>query len=227
MFKKHFRRTRLKMEPHQLRRMALQFLYLFIFFLFFFTVYFVPLARQMGDDSLPFEGKQRVAHQILAFHNRVLPVMSIVIIMFVVNFAVDAHRISGPLYRFRNIFESIADGDLCVRTSIRRKDYLKKEAELLTRMVESLRSRIEEIKSRNSMVEHRYRNLAKAVQEFSAEDIEISLLKLQESLKDMKEAVSRFDTGESAESSIGCNTETAADLNRPEKEHEHGLQEQA
>jgi len=215
------------MEPHQLRRMALQFLYLFIFFLFFFTVYFVPLARQMDDDSLPFEGKQRVAHQILAFHNRVLPVMSIVIIMFVVNFAIDAHRISGPLYRFRTIFKSIGDGDLCVRTSIRKKDYLQKEAELLTGMVESLRRRIDEIRCRNSLVEHRYRNLAEAVRGSSAEDIEICMLKMQESIREMKEAVGRFDTGAITDGSHDGKAETAAVLSRPEEEQEAGLQEHA
>ncbi len=215
------------MEPHQLRRMALQILYLFIFFLFFFTVYFVPLARQMDDDSLSFEDRQRVAHQILAFHNRVLPVMSIVIIMFVVNFAIDAHRISGPLFRFRTIFESIADGDLCVRTSIRKKDYLQREAELLTRMVESLRSRIDEIKCGSSLVENRYGNLVDAVRRSSGEDIEICMLQLQESLREMKEAVGRFDTGAVTDSSRP-NMEGKTDINsRHEKEQEPGLQEQA
>lgn len=215
------------MEPHQLRRMALQFLYLFIFFLFFFTVYFVPLARQMDDDSLPFEGKQRVAHQILAFHNRVLPVMSIVIIMFVVNFAIDAHRISGPLYRFRTIFESIAEGDLCVRTSIRKKDYLQREAELLTRMVESLRSRLDEIKCRSHSIENRYHNLHEAVRNSSSEDIEICMSHLQESLRDMREALGRFDTGAVTGRSQTREEETASALSRPGKEQESGLQEQA
>lgn len=53
-----------------------------------------------------------------------------------------SHRVAGPLYRFRKVFEAVQQGDLAVSTRLRAGDYLMAEREELERMLDTLRQRI-------------------------------------------------------------------------------------
>ena len=52
------------------------------------------------------------------------------------------HRIAGPLYRFRRIFQSVANGDLTVRTSIRKRLSACRSPGVWEKMVSALREKI-------------------------------------------------------------------------------------
>jgi methyl-accepting chemotaxis protein len=189
------RRRRFIVEAHQYRRMALQILYIFIFMFLLSAVLFIPLVRQLDSDSLPFYEKQLVAYQILAIHNWLLPSFIIILALFVVNFIIDAHRISGPLFRFRMIFKSVAEGNLCVNTTIRKNDYLQKEANVLSTMVNTLRSRIDEIKISSGDVGKACRDLKSAIDPVSTDEIENRFCELEENIKSVQRLIDRFDTG--------------------------------
>lgn len=53
-----------------------------------------------------------------------------------------SHRVAGPLYRFRKVFEAVQQGDLAVSTRLRAGDYLMAEREELEQMLVVLRQHI-------------------------------------------------------------------------------------
>lgn len=58
-----------------------------------------------------------------------------------------SHRVAGPIYRFNNIFEKIAKGELNIKEiKLRRKDELHDEAYKLFSMIKGLKSAINNIK---------------------------------------------------------------------------------
>jgi nitrogen fixation/metabolism regulation signal transduction histidine kinase len=87
-------------------------------------------ARAQSPAPLLSEA-QRVAEQFELLHSRFWPVVFVVSLLLIVHGVFFSHRIAGPLYRFRRIFQSVASGDLTVRTSIRKSDYLHVEAQCL------------------------------------------------------------------------------------------------
>jgi methyl-accepting chemotaxis protein len=189
------RRRRLIVEAHQLRRMAIHILYFFIFILLLSIVLLTPLSRQLDDDSLLFYEKQVVAYQILVFHKWILPLLIIVFALFVFNFILDAHRISGPLFRFRTVLKSVAEGNLCVNTTIRKNDYLQKEATVLSAMVDALRSRIDEIKINSCDIGKACINLKNEIAPVSTEGIENRFSELEKKIETVQRLIGRFNTG--------------------------------
>jgi methyl-accepting chemotaxis protein len=56
-----------------------------------------------------------------------------------------SHRIAGPLFRFEQDIQRIADGDLCVNIHLRRHDQLKEMAQALNLLVGSLHGKISRV----------------------------------------------------------------------------------
>ncbi len=52
-----------------------------------------------------------------------------------------SHRIAGPLYQFRRLFGELREGRRRVRATLRKRDYLRKEATAFNEMVVSLEAR--------------------------------------------------------------------------------------
>lgn len=53
----------------------------------------------------------------------------------------ETHRVAGPLYRFRQVFRRVADGDVAQGIKIRDHDYLAEEAAEFDRMIAGIRTR--------------------------------------------------------------------------------------
>ena len=52
------------------------------------------------------------------------------------------HSIAGPIYRFRNLSEKIAKGDLTVRVSFRKRDSIQELAGALNQIIQGLNGRL-------------------------------------------------------------------------------------
>ena len=55
------------------------------------------------------------------------------------------HRLIGPLYRFRSIFEQVGKGQLSFRVKIREKDYLHQEEAALNEMLGMIAGKVKSI----------------------------------------------------------------------------------
>jgi general secretion pathway protein G len=53
----------------------------------------------------------------------------------------ETHRVAGPLYRFRQVFRRVAEGDVAEGVKVRDRDYLVEEAAEFDRMIAGIRSR--------------------------------------------------------------------------------------
>jgi general secretion pathway protein G len=88
------------------------------------------------------EERQRAAATFLELHGAVWPALFGFAAGLLAVTTVLSHRVAGPLYRFRTVFDAVSRGHLWVSARIRRHDYPVLEAEALEGMVASLRVRV-------------------------------------------------------------------------------------
>jgi methyl-accepting chemotaxis protein len=141
-----FWKRRILVNDFQYRLLAGNFLYLASVVIAFVVVLFAPVVAILADDSVTLAQREVAAHQLLVMHERVWFAIPVLIALCVLHAALVSHRIAGPLYRFKQIFSDLANGDLSVKVNIRRHDYLGPEAEVMADMVSSLRERAEAIR---------------------------------------------------------------------------------
>ena len=90
----------------------------------------------------PEDADQTVASTLLLLHDRLWLPLLVFFVGLTLVLIRETHRVAGPLYRFRQVFRTIASGDLSLRVRVREGDYLIQEADELDRMVTALRDRV-------------------------------------------------------------------------------------
>lgn len=128
------------------------------FFLFLFLIFgatlFGPLIIGMEFEAFPyFFGSEELASQYLLFQKLIWPPILLLFVILCVGTVLFTHRIAGPLYRLRNVLKTIGEGNLAVRASIRKRDYLQEEVECINEMIDSLRSKIMDIEAQHRAVQ--------------------------------------------------------------------------
>ena len=116
-------------------------------FLTFAGSLFVPLIVKLRDTPLSSPEAASIGYQFTTLHDSIWPAFPIALLLILIHSVFFSHRIAGPLYRFRNVFKAISQGDLMVETKIRTHDYLQREADGLEAMVSELRSKLTGIKT--------------------------------------------------------------------------------
>jgi methyl-accepting chemotaxis protein len=120
----------------QYRLLLVNLIYFFTVVLVFASAVFAPAI--IGVQSADWEQRQQAANQFLFLHTSLWPAIIVVFVLLVAHSVMVSHRIAGPLYRFRKVFDALADGDLTVRAGIRRRDYLRKEVDSINQMITGL-----------------------------------------------------------------------------------------
>ncbi len=147
---KPFRRTRFLIDEFQTRILFLHLVYFLALILIFLSSVFLPLIFRLGSDSLPFDERHAVADQFLSLHAHLWPAVLVLFFLLSAHSVFVSHRIAGPLVRFRKVLGAVAAGDLSVRLTLRKKDYLVKEAAMIETMITALRGKIGRVKERCS-----------------------------------------------------------------------------
>lgn len=124
------------------------------FFLLLFLVFgatlFGPLIIGLELDLYPyFFSSEEAATQYLMFQKLLWPPLLLLFVILCVGTVVFTHRIAGPLYRLRGVLNTVGEGDLSVRASIRKHDYLQEEVDCINRMIDSLRTRMRDIEAQH------------------------------------------------------------------------------
>lgn len=138
-----FRRRQFLVVSFQNRMLLFTFLYFVATVIIFAAVLFFPLMSQLNTESLSQAERGIVAGEFLSLHYRFWPAIPLVFIMIAAHSILISHRVAGPLYRFRRVFKAVMGGDLSAGVRLRKNDYLQSDAELLSEMVNSLRSRVQ------------------------------------------------------------------------------------
>ena len=106
---------------------------------------FAPLVSQLRNADAASPEALAPALSILYLHDRFWLPALLALIVIVLHSVRTTHRIAGPLYRFRRVFESLRDGVLPKPVRLREGDYLTDEMEIINAALQSLRGRAAQI----------------------------------------------------------------------------------
>ena len=74
--------------------------------------------------------------------------MTMVIIVISIGYHIAfSHRLCGPLVNMKHTFEALTKGDATRNVYLRRKDFLKAEAQVINQMLDAVRNRIIELQN--------------------------------------------------------------------------------
>ncbi|MBW1998762.1 MAG: hypothetical protein JRJ29_12455 [Deltaproteobacteria bacterium] len=185
----------------QYKFLALVFVYGMIIVLFIGVVLFVPDILDIMNEDLSLELRAKAADRMLALHFRIWPaVLALVCLLAIHSFRVFL-RIAGPLYRFKQAFASVGEGDLGFRLKLRKKDYLHEEEKAFNKMLDGLQERLEMLSEclRKGMVSIEALEKTLTKKNLDSEEKRL-LLEHGNSLKAMAGEMMRFQLNKSSES---------------------------
>jgi hypothetical protein len=192
---KGYKRRRVLIDGLQVRLMAFNLGYLSAYSLIVTGLLLAPLVLELEALGGPTTEKQQAAVQLLYLHARILPAFVVALCVFAVHGLFFSHRIVGPLFRFKQVFRSVAAGEVPRGVHLREKDYLRPEARELGKMLTSLRSRLGDIHAERACVERGWSHLERAMRTGNGDDIDYRLNDLKDRIEALSVEISRFDIG--------------------------------
>ncbi|HBH01013.1 MAG: hypothetical protein A2W08_16230 [Candidatus Rokubacteria bacterium RBG_16_73_20] len=137
------RRTRILISTLQYRLLLVNLGYFCVIVLVLAGVLLLPPVLRLRSASLDASAQNLLAaNELLFLHGRLWLALLLVLGLLALHSVIVSHRIAGPLYRFRRVFEAVTAGDLSVRARLRKHDYLGREADALNEMLEALAARV-------------------------------------------------------------------------------------
>lgn len=136
-----FKRRRLLVDRFQYRLIGISMIHFGLVLAVFLLAMLLPLMLKLDDPSTTYLERQRAADVILFFNEQLWLPLAAMFLLLTVHSLLVSHRIAGPLYRFRTVFKAVAEGDLSMRATIRKHDYLHAHARALNEMIEALEVR--------------------------------------------------------------------------------------
>jgi methyl-accepting chemotaxis protein len=137
------RRKRILINPLQYRLVLIALVHFAIIVGVFAALMFLPAALHLRSASLDSSPENlAAANEFLTLHARFWPAVILLLGLLVLHTLIVSHRLVGPLYRFRRVWQAVAEGNLSVRATLRRHDYLTQEAEAINAMIEALAGRV-------------------------------------------------------------------------------------
>jgi methyl-accepting chemotaxis protein len=107
-----------------------------------------------------------------------LMIASIGILIFgFIYHVIVTHRFCGPLVNFGHTFHQITQGNLTRKVYLRRKDFLKKEADQVNNMIDSLSRNINDIKQYNHLLQEKLEQLTTSDHELSQSEQTLAEIK--------------------------------------------------
>ncbi len=189
-----FKRTYILPDSFQYEFLTVSLLHFLIIILTFVLTLFVPLMMQLDNLSLSVAEKHGLASQFLSLHARVWPALLVVLLLLGGHSVFFSHKLAGPLYRAREMFKAIGDGNLTISTVIRKGDYLHKEMECLDGMQVSLKAKLSDITAQHREVRGSLVELKRAIESGSTTEADRNMQRLEEQLERLKAYVDQFRT---------------------------------
>jgi methyl-accepting chemotaxis protein len=108
----------------------------------------LPVIHTMFGTTDP-NVQYKSAQTFLLLAQRLVPSVLLLFGLFFIHLIIMTHRICGPLVNFNHTFECMAEGDFSRRITLRRKDYLHDEAEVINEALDNLHDHIAAIQEEN------------------------------------------------------------------------------
>ena len=122
-------------------------MYLAAYFIFFFMLaVFAPFLGAMLDGATHAETTAALS-DLVRFSNRMFPPLLLTFICLALHTVLLTHRIAGPVYRFRRMFEGVREGEIAADVRLRKGDFLNGLAEAYNTSMTKLRSDFDELRA--------------------------------------------------------------------------------
>ncbi len=136
-------------HPFQIRMLGMILSYTLIIFILLAIPVFSPLMQALDDRTLSWQEKAVVGNDLLNLHARYWPWAlgaGLVLVIHCIHSMQLAFHVAGPLYRLKNVFPQIGQGNLSIRATLRKGDFLTPEADLVNQMTAQLHAKVSAIK---------------------------------------------------------------------------------
>lgn len=176
----------------QYRLLLGNFLYLASVVLLFFIVLVGPVVRVLADATVTLGERESAAQQLLALHERVWFALPVMIALCILHSALLTNRVAGPLHRFKRVLADLANGERIGRATLRRHDYLREEAEVLTELMRGVNERAEAIEERYRQASATLPSLVQAIGRNATEETAVLAGKLGTQMDALGREIRRF-----------------------------------
>ncbi len=114
-----------------------------------------PLMQALDDHSLSWQEKALVSNDLLDIHARYWPWAlgaGLVLVIHCLHSMWIVFHVAAPLHRLKSLFPQIGQGNLSIRTTLRKGEFLTSEAELVNQMTAQLDANVSAIKMAQAIV---------------------------------------------------------------------------
>lgn len=188
-------RQRLFVDRFQYRIALIHLAHFAAFIAVIFAAFYLPLLVKLDDTSLSPMQKMELSSQFQAQTERWMPVLWFVFGLLIVSSAIVSHRLAGPLARMRGALKTAAEGDLRNGLSIRKRDYLGREAQAINALIVSLNTKIRDIKKTQRRADAAMRRLSDTMRG-APQDAREQLEALRAEIDALKVTLSEFQIAE-------------------------------
>jgi hypothetical protein len=139
---KHMRRRRFLIDRSlQIRFVAASLGYVAFYVLVTAAATFVPLIFLLRATKPESNMAYLLANNLIYLHQHVWPIALLVLVLVSLHSLWLSHKVAGPLFRFRRIFQALAAGKIPSPQHLRKGDYLQPEMKLINEMLHGLQTR--------------------------------------------------------------------------------------
>ncbi len=187
-----FKRRQLFVHPVQYWFVATTLIYFSCLLIVLYGVVFLPMVQPLNDPSVSWQVRAEAASEILDFNARIWPWLLVTLLGLLLHSMYFMHRIAGPLFRFTMLFRSIGAGRLDQRATLRKHDYLHREARDFNAMLDNLEQKIEALDLHCAIVTQAYDDVALQIQQQSSCQVSATLQTLEEEILRFKTLLAEF-----------------------------------
>lgn len=188
-------RKQLIVDNIQYKFMAIILIYVLVTIIISGVMMFLPSIMELSSGEATAR-QQRAAQEILLMHKRFWPALIVVLFFISAHSMIIFHRIFGPLYRFREIFKMVTNGDLSVVAKIRKNDFLHTEEIAIREMITSLKINVTAAKSNHNSIHISLGELEQELQDMdlTTEEIREKLVAIQQKSSQLEKDLNYFQT---------------------------------
>ncbi len=187
-----FKRRQLFVHPIQYWFVVTTLIYFVCILMVLYGIVVLPMVQTLDDQSVPWQERAQAATQFLDFNERIWPWILVTFLGLLLHSIYFMHRIAGPLYRFKALFQSIGAGNLFQRAKLREHDYLQREAGEFNAMLDRLEQKIESLNVHCANVTQAYEDVAQLIQGRSPDHANPTLLTLEEEVRRLRANLDEF-----------------------------------
>lgn len=152
---------------------------------------FIPLDVLLYSSAAP-AAKEAIVQDLRALGFRIWPAIFLGMIISAFMSVFVTHRFAGPLYRFHQVVDQIAAGDLSGQFKLRKGDDLGELEMAMNRAIESLAGTIQQAQRPLGDLTHRLETLLEGIREGSGHSLKKDLAELSQIAQEAQTALARL-----------------------------------